>query len=154
MGNWQRLQVWLWPFYLAPLDLVKTWQLKKFFIKFPTVTLTLINPLLKRRVCNEKRYIYLELNNVSLRKVVDFCYSNTAYSSAGTNDCYYCRIIDYIKDEFRRRRISDPGYCVILHEGKRECKYFHSCSSNDNLHYDLMFLDWTYKFSRRNVLYC
>ena len=75
---------------------------------------------------------------MSLRKVMEFCYANTAYSCAGTDDCHYFRIIDYIKDGFGSRRISDPGYCVILHEGKRECKCFHSCSSNGNLHYDLM----------------
>ena len=69
---------------------------------------------------------------------MDFSYANTAYNCAGTDEYHYCRIIDYIKDEFRSRRISDPGYCVILHEGKRECKRFHSCSSNHNLHYDLM----------------
>ena len=54
----------------------------------------LINHLLRRRVCGEKCYIFHELNNVSLRKVMDFCYANTAYSCAGTDDCYYCRIID------------------------------------------------------------
>ena len=97
----------------------------------------LINHLLRRRVCDEKCYIFHELN-VSLRKVMDFCYANTTYSCAGNDDCYYCRIFDQIKDEFWGRRISDPGYCVILHEGKRGCKCFHSCS-NDNLHYDLMF---------------
>ena len=90
-----------------------------------------------RLMSNEKRYIFRELNNVTLRKVMDFCYNNTAYSCTETDDCYYCRIIDYIKDEFRSRT-SEPGYCVILHEGKRECKCFHSCSSNDNLHYNLM----------------
>ena len=89
-------------------------------------------------MCDEKRHIFRKLNNVSLRKVMDFCYANTAYSCAGTNDCYYCRIIDYIKDEFRSRRFSDPGYCVMLHESKRERKCLHFCSSNDNLHYDLM----------------
>ena len=92
-------------------------------------------------MCIEKRYIFCEINNVSLRKVMDFCYTNTAYGCPGTDDCYYCRIIDYIKDEFRSRRISNPGYCVIVHEGKRECKCFHFCSSNDNLFYDFMFLD-------------
>ena len=69
---------------------------------------------------------------------MDFCYANTAYSFAGTNECHDCGIIDYINDEFRSTRISDPGYFVILHEGKRECKRFHSCSSNHNLYYDLM----------------
>ena len=63
----------------------------------------LINHLLWRRVCDGKRYIFRELNNVSLTKVMDFCYDNTACSCAGTDDCYYCRIVDYIKDEFRSR---------------------------------------------------
>ena len=54
----------------------------------------LINHLLRRRVCDEKRYIFHELHNVSLRKVMDFCYANTAYSCAGTDDCCYRRIID------------------------------------------------------------
>ena len=54
----------------------------------------IINHLLRRRICNEKRYIFCELNNVSLRKVMDFCYTNTAYSYAGTDDCCYCRITD------------------------------------------------------------
>ena len=98
----------------------------------------LINHLLWRSVCDGKCYIFRELNNVSLTKVMDFCYDNTAYSCAGTDDCYYCRIVDYIKDEFRSRWISDHGYCVIQHKGKRESKCFHSCRSNGNLHYDLM----------------
>ena len=65
--------------------------------------------LLRRRVHNEKHDIFCELNNVSLRKFMNFCFANTAYSCAGTNDCYCCRITDYIKDEFGSRRISDPG---------------------------------------------
>ena len=68
-----------------------------------------INHLLRRRVHNEKHDIFCELNNVSLRKFMDFCYANTAYSCAGTDDCYCCRITDYIKDEFRSRKISDLG---------------------------------------------
>ena len=68
-----------------------------------------INHLLRRRVHNEKHDIFCELNNVSLRKFMDFCFANTAYSCAGTDDCYCCRITDYIKDEFRSRTISDPG---------------------------------------------
>ena len=41
-----------------------------------------------RLFCDEKRYIFRELNNV--RKVMNFRYANTAYSCAGTDDCYYC----------------------------------------------------------------
>ena len=83
-----------------------------------------------RLMSNEKRYIFRELNNVTLRKVMDFCYNNTAYSCTETDDCYYCRIIDYIKDEFRSRKNFDPGDSIKLH--------FHSCSSNRNLHHGLM----------------
>ena len=35
-------------------------------------------------------------------------------------------------------RMNFTGYCVILRKGKKECKCFHSCSRNENLHYDLM----------------
>ena len=59
----------------------------------------LINHLLRRRVYDEKCYICCELNNVSLRNVMDFCYIITVYSCAGTDECYYCGIIDYIEDE-------------------------------------------------------
>ena len=39
---------------------------------------------------------------------MDFYYANNAYRGAGTDGSYYCRIMDYIKNEFRRRRILTP----------------------------------------------
>ena len=59
-------------------------------------------------MCDKKRYIFCEFNNVSLRIFMDFYYANNAYRGAGTDGSYYCRIIDYIKNEFRRRRILTP----------------------------------------------
>ena len=43
----------------------------------------LINHLLKRRVSHEKRYIFHELNNMSLSKVMDYC-----YRCVETDGCY------------------------------------------------------------------
>ena len=36
-------------------------------------------------MCDEKRYIFCKRITVSLRKVMFFCYTNTAYSCAGTD---------------------------------------------------------------------
>ena len=41
-------------------------------------------------------------------------------------------------------------YCTRV----KECKCFHPWSSNESLHYYVIFFDWKYKFSGRNILYC
>ena len=85
----------------------KNMATKKVLYQIPNCYL--VNQLLRGRVCDKKRYIFREPDNVCLKKFLDFCYANTAYSCAGTDDCYYCRIIDNIKDEFGSRIISDPS---------------------------------------------
>ena len=70
---------------------------------------------------------------MSLSKVMDYC-----YRCVETDGCYKCTIIDYVKEKMRNERISDPGHCSILHDGKRECNCLDFCSNNDNLHYDLL----------------
>ena len=51
----------------------------------------LINNLFQGKVGEDKCYIFRELN-VSLRRIIDYCYANTADRCAGTNRCYYCAV--------------------------------------------------------------
>ena len=56
---------------------------------------------------------------MSLRKVMEFCYSNTAYRCAGTDDCHYFRIIDYIKNDLGAEEFLTPvtaSYCTRVKE--------------------------------------
>ena len=46
---------------------------------------------------------------------MDFSYANTAYSCAGTDEYHYCRIIDYIKDEFRSRDVVFPTFANVCY---------------------------------------
>lgn len=52
----------------------------------------LANHLLERMVGEEKSYIFRVLDNKSLTRVMDYCHGNTAYTCAGTDNCYllYC----------------------------------------------------------------
>ena len=111
-------------------------QFYQYFLQIPDGYF--INHLLKRRVSHGKRYIFRELGNVSLRKIMDYCYTYTTSRCIGLilladakRCCYYCTVIDYAKEEVRNRRISDPDICSILHDGKRECKCLAFCSNND-----------------------
>ena len=46
-----------------------------------------INNLLRRTINENKRYIFQQLNNLSLRKIMDYCHANTCYSCCGTDSC-------------------------------------------------------------------
>ena len=89
---------------------------------------------LKGGLDESKRYIIEELNNLSLRKVLDYCYANTVYSCVETDQCYYCAIVDFIGTGFRKRRRSDDGYYHILQKGKSACSNC-LCRKDNNLHY-------------------
>ena len=50
---------------------------------------------------------------------MDFCYANTAYSCAGTDSCYYCRIVDYIGMNLGAEEFLTPvtaSYCTRVKE--------------------------------------
>ena len=51
-------------------------QFYQYFLQIPDGYF--INHLLKRKVSHGKRYIFRELGNVSLRKIMDYCYTYTA----------------------------------------------------------------------------
>ena len=86
----------------------------------------LINYLLKHQISDEKRYIFQELNNVPLKRIMDYCYGITGYSCWRTDDCYYCTINDFVKDEMRSRINCEPPPCEILNRGNRTCSFL-SC---------------------------
>ena len=90
---------------------------KRIFYQIPDGFL--INHPLERVVGEEKCYIFCELDNKSLRRVMDYCYLNTAYTCVGTNNCYYCTVIEYVKDEMRDQRVHHNSHdvCCILHGG-------------------------------------
>ena len=47
-----------------------------------------INHLLQGKVGEDKRYIFRELKNVSLRRIMNYCYADTVDRCAGTDECY------------------------------------------------------------------
>ena len=100
----------------------------------------LINYLLKHQISDEKRYIFQELNNVSLKRIMDSCYGITGYSCLGTDGCYYCTIIDFVKDGMRSLINCEPPPCKILNRGNRTCSFLscEHCHTDCDIHYDLL----------------
>ena len=69
----------------------------------------LINHLLQGKVGEDKCYIFQELNNVSLRRIIIIAMLKPCI---GTDECCYCVVNHYAKEEMRSRRPSDP-HCFI-----------------------------------------
>ena len=65
------------------------WKKYGFLRKIRGKVETKVQESSKRRVSHEKRYIFRELNNMSMRKVMDYC-----YRCIGTGTCYYWTIIN------------------------------------------------------------
>lgn len=98
----------------------------------------LISYLLNKRIGEDKENIFRERNNISLRRIMDYCYANTAYTCAGIDECYYCTINYYVNEEMRSRRIYNP-HCSILQEGERACSANDFlCMKDYPLHYALL----------------
>ena len=92
-----------------------------------------IDEIIVEVISENKRKLFTELDTISLKKVTNYCYSNTYDKSCGTDDCYFCTIIDYVHQEFRERRENNKCY-LILHEGKKNYTCY-ECRSNNKLHY-------------------
>ena len=99
----------------------------------------LINHLLQGKFGGEdKRYIFLELN-VSLIRIMDYCYANTADRCAEADECYYCVVNQYARKEMKSRRASDP-HCSIVNKCKRVCgANYCSCLKSRRIHYALVY---------------
>ena len=62
----------------------------------------LINFILRNKISEEDRYIFEELTNASLRKILQYCYGCTFQYCWGQDDCYHCTIILFINEEMRK----------------------------------------------------
>ena len=98
----------------------------------------LINHLLPGKVGEDKHYIFRELSNVSLRRIIDYYYANTADRSTGIDECFYCIVNQYARDKMRSRRACDP-HCSIVNKSKRVCgANYCSCLKYRPIHYALV----------------
>ena len=69
---------------------------------------------------------------------MNYCYANTVDKCAGTDECYYCVVNQYSREEIRSQRASDP-HCSMLNKGKRVCgANYCSCLKDRPIHYALM----------------
>ena len=99
-----------------------------------------INNLLRHTIKESKRYIFQELNNLSLRKIMDYCYANTCYSCCGTDSCYHFTVNDFVKEQIHVRRKTLSVKCKILCYGSRTCDFASctDCRTERKTHYLLM----------------
>ena len=75
-----------------------------------------IDTIISDVISENKRKFFKELDAISLKKVTNYYYSNAYDKCCGTDDCYFCTIIDYVHQEFRGRRENNKCY-LILHKG-------------------------------------
>ena len=92
-----------------------------------------IDKIISDIISENKRKFFKELNRISLKKVVNYCYSNTYDKCCGTEECYFCTIVFYVNQEFRERRENNKR-CMILRKGKNNCTCY-ECINNNKLHY-------------------
>ena len=99
-----------------------------------------INNLLRHTINVSKRYIFQELNYLSLRKIMDYCYASTCYSCCGTNSCYHCTVNDFAKEQIHVRRKTLSVKCKILFYVSRTCDFPRCthCRTERKIHYLLM----------------
>ena len=94
-----------------------------------------IGKIISDVISENKRKFFRELDTISLKKVTSYCYSNNYDECCGTDNCYFCTIIDYVHQEFRERRENNKC-CLILHKGKNNCTCYECINNNKNkLHY-------------------
>ena len=92
-----------------------------------------IDKIISDIISENKRKFFTELDIISLKKVTNYCHSNTCDKCCGTDDCFFCTIIDFIHQEFRERREKNKC-CFILQKGQDKCSCY-ECSSDNELHY-------------------
>ena len=63
-----------------------------------------IDNILGNVINEEKAKIFANFVEASLNKILEYCYSNTAYRCLGTDECYYCSIICFVRKELETRK--------------------------------------------------
>ena len=76
-----------------------------------------IDEIIGNSIYENKIKFFIEVDTPSLKKISKYRYSNTYDRCCGTDGCYFCIILDYVHEEFRRRREGN-SVCTILHQGK------------------------------------
>ena len=76
-----------------------------------------IDEIIGNSIYENKIKFFQKVDGPSLKKISTYCYSNTYDCCCGKDGCYFCVIVDYVPEEFRRRRESN-SVCSTLHQGK------------------------------------
>ena len=92
-----------------------------------------IDEIIGNSINESKRKFFQEVGTPSLNKILRYCYANTYDRYGSTDGCYFCVTIDYVHEEFHRRR-ETINICSVLHQ-RKSCCLCYDCQNSNKLHY-------------------